>query len=91
MKASAEIHRGENGQSHPVGTSQRLLLNVAHILQRAERTCNHMAETHAQSEENRRGWGVADRGGERYAQSERRYKSESVHKIGHFKGVGEDK
>lgn len=34
-----------------------LLLRGAHILQRPERTFNHMAETHAQNEENKRGWG----------------------------------
>lgn len=50
MQASAKTHRGEDAQTDPVGTPQRLLLHVAHILQRPERgTVNHMAETHAQS------------------------------------------
>lgn len=50
VQASAKTHRGEDAQTDPVGTPQRLLLHVAHILQRTERgTVNHMAETHAQS------------------------------------------
>lgn len=50
VQASAKTHRGEDAQTDPVGAPQRLLLHVAHILQRPERgTVNHMAETHAQS------------------------------------------
>lgn len=88
VQASAKTHRGEDAQANPVGAPQRLLLHVAHILQRPERTVNHMSETHAQSEENKKGWG-ADRGGE--GQSERRYESESVQNRGYIKGVGEGK
>lgn len=63
MQAGAESHRGEDAQADPVGTPQRLLLNVAYILQRPERTFDHMSETHAQSEENKKGWGGRQRRG----------------------------
>lgn len=58
VQTSAKTHRGEDAQTDPVGAPQRLLLHVAHILQRPERgTVNHMAETHAQSvRKTRRGW-----------------------------------
>lgn len=91
MQASAKTHGGEDSQANPVGAPQRLLLHVSHILQRPERTVNHMAETYAQSEENKKGLGggVSEEGRDR--QSERRYKSESVQNRGHLKGVGEGK
>lgn len=61
--APCQDHRGEDAQSDPADAPQSLLLHVAHILQRPERTCNHMAETHAQKEENKRGRGVLQRKG----------------------------
>lgn len=63
MQAGAKTHRGEDAEADPVGAPQRLLLHVAHILQRPERgTVNHMAETHAQSvRKTRRGWGGGHR------------------------------
>lgn len=65
VQTSAKTHRGEDAQTDPVGTPQRLLLHVAHILQRPERgTVNHMAETHAQSVKKR------GRGGRGCAQCE---------------------
>lgn len=90
MQAGAKTHRGEDPQADPVGAPQRLLLHVSHILRRPERTVNHMAETHAQNEENKKGWGGGSEEG-RDRQSERRYKSESVQNRGHLKGVGEGK
>lgn len=86
MQASAKTHRGEDAQADPVGAPQRLLLHVAHILQRPERgTVNHMAETHAQSvRKTRKGRGAQREEGQR--QSERRYESESVQNRGHLKG-----
>lgn len=71
MKAGAKTNRGEDAQADPVGAPQRLLLHVEHILQRPERgTVNHMAETHAQSEENKKEGGAQRGEGKR--QSERR-------------------
>lgn len=55
--APCQDHRGEDARSNPAGAPQSLLLHVAHILQRPERTFNHMAKTHAQNEENKRGRG----------------------------------
>lgn len=77
VQTSAKTHRGEDAQADPVGTPQRLLLHVAHILKRPERgTVNHMVETHAQSvRKTRRGRGG---GGHRVrkggTESERRYR-----------------
>lgn len=69
----AKTHQGDDAQSNPVRAPQRLLLHVSHILQRPERTSNHMAETHAQNEENKRGWGGgAEERREGQAQSEER-------------------
>lgn len=64
MLAGAKTHQGEDAQSNSVRAPQRLLLHVSHILERPERTFNHMAETHAQNEENKRGWGGGHRGRE---------------------------
>lgn len=66
--APCQDHRGEDAQSNPAGAPQSLLLHVEHTLQRPERTFNHMAETHAQNEENKRGRGW-HRGREGQAQS----------------------
>lgn len=88
MQASAKSHRRQDSQANPVNAPQRLLLHVAHILQRPERgTVNHMAETHAQSvRKTRREWGGTERRGEGQRQSERRYESESAQNRGHLKG-----
>lgn len=57
VQPGAKTHRGEDAQSKPVGAPRRLPLHGAHILQRPERTFNHMAETHTQNEENKRDGG----------------------------------
>lgn len=88
--APCQDHRGEDARSDPAGAPQSLLLHIAHVLQRPERTFNHMAETHAQNEENKRGRGWhRGREGQAQPKAEKVGESERVKNRGHLRWVGE--
>lgn len=82
VQAGTKTHRGEDAQADPVGTPQRLLLHVAHILQRPERGRSTTWQRHMQSVRKTSKGG----GGQRQRQRPRRYESESVQIRGHLKG-----
>ena len=59
----------------------------AHTAEARERDGQpHGRDTCIECEENKKGGGGTERGGEGQRQSERRYESESVQNRGHFKG-----